>query len=126
MLARLLSGESPISSGLPSGAVWSAERQGQPIDEIPASPIRDSRVGAVVPRNAQHPNAAILLALAEVTPEGQAILDKAGSQTAAWIADTASARFAEENDTATVDLNFLLDHGDEVLSELQAIARGSG
>ena len=126
MLSRLVSGEYPISSGLTSASVIAAQREGQPIEMILAEPMRNGRYGSAVAKNARHPNAAILVALATVSPEAQQLRDKVSASTAAWLPGTPAAKFASEHKTVPIDLDFLLNRQDRIVEELEAIMRGAG
>ena len=126
MVSHIVSGEYPISTGLISGNVEVARRKGQPIESIKVTPIRDAAYGLVIPKNVQHPNAAILLALANVTPEGQAIHDKFAATTAAWVPGTAAAQFASQNKIVSPDLDFLSKQGPRLQTELEDIMRAGG
>ena len=123
MLARLVSGEYPVSTSLLNGTISLAQRKGQPVEMIKVTPTRDSAYGLAIPKNAQHPNAALLLALTNVTPEGQAIHDKFAATTAAWVPGTPAAKFRAENKTVTPDLDFISKQGPRIEKELEAIMR---
>jgi iron(III) transport system substrate-binding protein len=103
MLSRLVSGEYPISTGIVSGNIEVAQRKGQPIDVIKVTPIRNAAYGLAIPKNAQHANAALLVALANVTTEGQSVHDKFSATTAAWVPGTPAAKFIAENKTVSPD-----------------------
>lgn len=126
MQTRLSSGEYPVSSGLLTSGIVAAQREGQPVEVVFAEPMRNGRYGSLVPKNARHPNAAILVTLATVTTEAQQLRDKVSGATAAWVPGTPAAKFASEHKTVPVDLDFLLNRQDRIVDELEAIMRAAG
>jgi iron(III) transport system substrate-binding protein len=126
MLSRVVSGEYPVSSGIDMDIVNAAKLKGQPVESITSGLIRSGRYGDVVPKNARHPYAATLVALAMVTPEGQAIKQKVQTASASWVPGTASAKFAAEHTTIPQDVDFQTKNSDRITKQLDQIMKARG
>ena len=123
MLSRLVSGEYPVSSGIDQDIVRTAQQKGQPAESITSGINRSGRYGEVISKTAQHPYAAALVALALVTPEGQAIKQKVQTASASWVPGTASAKFAAEHATIPQDIDFFEKNSDRITKQLDQIMR---
>jgi len=122
---RMVSGEYPIATTLPTNFVWQGQARKEPVDTNPSPPIRDGQYGDLIPTNVQHPNAAILLALAMVTPEGQAIRLKESNEDAGWLQGTTSAKFKAGHPTVPVDIDWQAANQGTLAKTLDAILRPS-
>lgn len=123
MLSRLLSGEYPVSSGMDFSRIAISVRKGDPVAFIAAPPTRNGAYGEVIPKNAVHPNAATLVSLALITPDGQAIKEKVTAVSAAWLPGTSAAKFTAEHPTVLPDIKFLAENGDRLNKEIEQILR---
>ncbi len=125
MQARLTSGEYPLSAGITASTVTVAQRKGAPLEYAKVTPMRVGAYGSAVPKNAPHPNAAILLALATLLPEAQAVRDQMSGGSLGWVEGTYANKFIKENKVAKVDVAFGQKNSERLAAEISDIMRGN-
>ncbi len=123
MQARLTAGEYPLSAGITAATVTVAQRKGAPLEYAKVEIMRAGAYGSAVPKNAPHPNAGILLALALLDPEAQAVRDQLSGATLGWVEGTYANKFMKENKVVRPDVAFIEKNSERISAELSDIMR---
>lgn len=119
--AKVVSGEVPLAALDISNNVDQSKALGAPVAQAIIEPMIVSVYLVFVPQMARHPNAAMLLAAALLTPEGQRILGDGWGASSLFKPGTPAARFAEGKELALPDVDFEKDRGLALQKEWERI-----
>ena len=119
---RVLSGETPIAWAQFREAVLASKQKGAPVDVADAvEPSFLWIYTAMIPKGARHTNAAILLAAAMATDEGQNIMFKYHNMSSMFRPNTPAAKFAAARKYIRPDVDFHLRAKDDLWKRISAI-----
>lgn len=119
--AKVISGEVPLAVLDISNNVNSSKAKGAPVEQAIIEPIIVSVYLVLVPKNARHPNAAMLLAASLLTQEGQEILGEGWGATSLFKEGTPAAKFVKGRKIALPDVDFEKERGLALQKEWERI-----
>lgn len=121
VLAKLESGEVAVAAVLNHYDVDHAIARGAPVAAVRAEPMIVMERIVFVPQRSRHPNAAMLMAAALLTPEGQQILADGWSASSLFESGTPAAKLAEGRKLALPDVDFERDRSLDLQKEYEQI-----
>lgn len=119
---RVVSGETPLAWGGMRERTLFHKQRGAPIDA--ADDVQPALLwiySAMVPKGARHPNAAMLVAAAMLTEEGQELQLKYQNATSVFRAGTPAAQFGAKHQYLRPDVDYQLTIKDGLYKEIRTI-----